>query len=215
MKLWFYKVEKKLIMFTLVTQGSNFWLLCFIHCSSFLEFCIYLLCVLLKLWPVNEHTNYLMIFFFPKRILVGEIFILACMWLCVYFYFYMIWCPSAVWMVHSEHGSFLSLPSRIDLWGKIFSGDSVPAGNLLQFKLPSFIQITHTCISWPFSPLKSSPLYTTIYWLSPLNYLTVSSDSTCPPSLYPSWSQRVALSSLKLPTLGIWELKLTSHFPPP
>lgn len=84
MKLWFYKVEKKLIMFTLVTQGSNFWLLCFIHCSSFLEFCIYLLCVLFKLWPVNEHTNYLMIFFFPKRSLVGEIFMYVCGYVCIF-----------------------------------------------------------------------------------------------------------------------------------
>lgn len=51
---------------------------------------------------------------------------------------------------------------------------------LLEFKLLSFIQMSHTSVCWPFPPLNSRPVYTSIYWTSPLYYLTASSCSACP-----------------------------------
>lgn len=56
--------------------------LTFTHCCSFSEFYI-CFCVLLRLWPVNEPTDYFMIFFFLNGIWWHKISYLLCIHVCL------------------------------------------------------------------------------------------------------------------------------------
>lgn len=124
---------------------------------------------------MNEHTDYFMTFF-SKWNLVAQNFILAvytCVLVCILI-FQMIWCLPFGQDILSIP-LFCPCPLVLICEGKYFLEfySCRKSYLLLEFKLPSFIQITHTSIFQPFSPLNSRPLCTSIYWTSPLDYLTL------------------------------------------